>query len=48
MESYLSRRRAVEMLTDPGGLCRIQVMTFERGLDTEIMGLGAAFAEAGS
>ncbi len=35
MESYLSRRRAVETLSDPGGLGRIQVMAFARG------GLGA-------
>jgi SAM-dependent MidA family methyltransferase len=48
VESYLSRRRAVEMLTDPGGLGRIQVMAFGRGLDAEIMGLGAAFEEAGT
>ena len=46
VESYLSRRRGVEMLTDPGGLGRIQVMAFGRGVETEIMGLGTASVEA--
>jgi len=47
VETYLSRRRAVEMLTDPGGLGRIQVMALGRGVEAAVMGLGAAFVEAG-
>ena len=46
VEAYLSRRRGIEMLTDPGGLGRIQVMAFGRGIETDIMGLGMAFVEA--
>ena len=34
LEAELSRRRAVEVLTDPEGLGRVQVMAFSRGLET--------------
>ncbi|MEE9277689.1 MAG: SAM-dependent methyltransferase [Dehalococcoidia bacterium] len=40
MEAYLSRRRGVETLTDPGGLGRIQVMAFARSVEVELPGLG--------
>ncbi len=33
LEGYLARRRAIETLSDPAGLGRIQVMAFWRGMD---------------
>ena len=40
MEEYLTRRRAVETLTDPGGLGQIQVLGFARGMEDPLPGLG--------
>ena len=39
LEAELSRRRAVEVLTDPEGLGRIRVMAFSRGLERVPEGL---------
>ena len=48
MEAYLARRRAIEALTDPAGLGRIQVMAFARGLTAELPGLGSPERGRGS
>lgn len=41
LEAYLSRRRAIEVLSDPAGLGRIQALGFSRGIDGPLLGLGA-------
>ena len=40
LDTYLSRRRAVEALCDPGGLGRIAVLGFGRGVSGPLRGLG--------
>ena len=40
LDAYLAARRAVEALTDPGGLGRIAVMAFARGALGELPGVG--------
>ena len=45
LEATLARRRAVETLTDPGGLGRIQVLAFGRGFRGALPGLGEPAGE---
>ncbi len=40
MDDYLARRRAIEVLSDPAGLGRIQVMAYAVDLNAELPGLG--------
>ena len=47
LDDHLARRRAVQLLSDPAGLGRIQVMAFARGAAPTLPGIGAADANGG-
>ena len=47
LDDHLARRRAVQLLSDPAGLGRIQVMAFARGAAPTLPGIGAAGASGG-
>ena len=47
LDAHLERRRAAQLLSDPGGLGRIQLLAFAKGPTLDVAGLGAPGHVAG-